>query len=104
MMNFQFINDENICTISFDGKITRNNMNVLNEQIRESIEEKGVNHVLFDLSNVYFIDSSGLSIIILAYKMLNEINGCLTLLSPQPCIRKILQITRLDQKVSIRDQ
>ncbi|WP_309735318.1 STAS domain-containing protein [Chamaesiphon sp. OTE_75_metabat_556] len=57
----------------------------------------GHNLVLLDMSDVNFIDSSGLSALIIALKMLRSAGGDLYLCSIAAPVRDLLNITRMDR-------
>ncbi len=61
----------------------------------------GASVVTLDLSDLAFIDSTGLSVLITALKRLRQQGGDLTLRSPTPGTRKVLEITGLTQVFSI---
>lgn len=53
--------------------------------------------LLLDLSEVTYIDSSGLGEILKLYLELKNINRKLILVAPQPAIRKVLRSSKLDR-------
>ncbi len=55
-----------------------------------------------DLSEVDYMDSSGLGVLIDALRKIRELGGSLELASPQAAVLKVLKITRLDQLFTIR--
>lgn len=52
-------------------------------------------HLLLDLSEVKFIDSSGVGVLIRSQKQLNESEKKLILIAPSPCVRDALSLMRL---------
>ena len=61
----------------------------------------GAGVVTLDLSDLAFIDSTGLSVLITALKHLRQQGGDLALRSPTPGTRKVLEITGLTEVFSI---
>jgi anti-sigma B factor antagonist len=53
--------------------------------------------VVVDLSAVSFLDSSGISALIRARRRVGEVGGTLRLRNPQPKVRRVLQITGVEQ-------
>lgn len=53
-------------------------------------------HVVIDLSNVEFCDSTGMNVLLAALKRARERGGSLSLAGPQSPVRRILEITGLD--------
>ncbi|WP_394815857.1 anti-sigma factor antagonist [Streptomyces gibsoniae] len=50
-------------------------------------------HLLLDLSAVPFMDSSGINIILKAYKETRQIGGSVGLIDPAPAVQRILDLT-----------
>ncbi|MCC6129309.1 MAG: STAS domain-containing protein [Acidobacteria bacterium] len=63
----------------------------------KAILEGGRNRILVDLSQVTFMDSSGLSILVTALKAARAQGGDVLLLSPAPIVRTLVRLTRLDR-------
>ncbi len=61
----------------------------------------GASVVTLDLSDLAFIDSTGLSVLITGLKQLRQQGGDLALRSPTPGTRKVLEITGLTEVFSI---
>jgi anti-sigma B factor antagonist len=78
-------------------------------QLREPLHDAikgGSGSVMVDLTKCGFIDSTGLGVIVEAWKMLQERNGSeagLSICCPEPEVRRLLQLTGLDQAIAIRD-
>jgi anti-sigma B factor antagonist len=62
---------------------------------------EGVTLVTLDLANLSFIDSTGLSVLITALKRIRQQGGDITLRSPTPGTRKVLEITGLTEVFAI---
>ena len=61
----------------------------------------GATMVVVDLSDLAFIDSTGLSVLIAGLKRLRQQGGDMALRSPTPSTRKVLEITGLTEVFSI---
>ena len=62
-----------------------------------SCVDQGSIHLLLDLGDVEFVDSTGLSAIISALKAATSLGGEVVLLRPTATVRSILELTRLHQ-------
>ena len=60
-------------------------------------------HVVLDLSAATFLDSMALGVMLAAQKCLVAANGRLDLVVPTPEIRRIFEITMLDQVFDLHD-
>jgi anti-sigma B factor antagonist len=61
------------------------------------IYESGAKQVIVDLSKVEYIDSSALGVIIGGLKRMREVGGNMSLICPNPRVRRVFEITGLDK-------
>jgi anti-sigma B factor antagonist len=59
--------------------------------------------VVVDLSEVDFVDSTGLSALVVAYRQAQEVGSSLLVAGAQPSVRRVLEITQLDVLLEHRD-
>jgi anti-sigma B factor antagonist len=71
----------------------------------ETVAEAGslASHVIIDLADVTFVDSSGLGGLIVARKSAQQGGGSLSLVSPPPMVRRLLGSTQLHDIFTIYD-
>ena len=65
------------------------------------LSSDGATMVTVDLSELAFVDSTGLSVLITGLKQLRQQGGEMTLRSPTPGTRRVLEITGLTEVFSI---
>jgi anti-sigma B factor antagonist len=82
------------------GEIDAYTAPMLREQLRE-LAAKGAVHLIADLSQVSFLDSTGLGVLVGALKRLREAGGSLTLMIIAPRILRLFQITGLTKVFAI---
>lgn len=75
---------------------------ILGDVIRD-LANKGQTKILLNLKDVRYIDSSGLGDLVRSVTSLRRQGGDLKLLSPAPMVLEVLQITRLDKILDIKD-
>ncbi|CAL9343127.1 hypothetical protein SUDANB58_00308 [Streptomyces sp. enrichment culture] len=61
----------------------------------------GRRHFLLDLSEVPFMDSSGMNIILRVYQEVREIPGSVHIISPTPAVQRILDLTGVSITVPV---
>jgi anti-sigma B factor antagonist len=83
------------------GEVDAYTAPMLREQIRE-LTAKGAVHLIADLSQVDFLDSTGLGALIGGLKRLREAGGSLTLVIVAPRILRLFQITGLTKVLAIQ--
>ena len=74
---------------------------MLREQIRE-LAAKGAVHLITDLAQVDFLDSTGLGALVGGVKRLREADGSLCLVITTPRILRIFEITGLTKALAIQ--
>lgn len=75
-------------------------------QLRQAIDEvvrAGAIDVVLDLRQVTFMDSSGRSVVVGRLKMLRRVDGRLSVVGADAKIRRIFEVTGLDQVVPLYD-
>jgi anti-sigma B factor antagonist len=65
------------------------------------IIDAGQGKLILDLAGVGFMDSSGLSVLVSAYKAVRSKGGDMVLLSPTPTVQALIELTRLHQVFEI---
>ena len=91
---------ERITVIEVTGRVDTYRVSELRAQLQEAMKVKP-SYLVVDMSEVEFIDSSGLAALVYGMKSCREDGGNLCLCNPQRSIRMILELTRLDTAFDI---
>jgi anti-sigma B factor antagonist len=84
-----------VAVVDFSGKITLGEgSSILRRTVRDLVEQ-GHRKILLNLSDVDYIDSSGIGELVTAFTMVRNVKGELKLLQLTKRVHDILQITRL---------
>jgi anti-sigma B factor antagonist len=97
--------DGGIHVFAIAGELDQATAPRLREPLRDAIEG-GTSAVMIDMTSCGFIDSTGLGVIVEAWKTLQERDGeraGLSICCPEPEVRRLLELTGLDQAIAIRD-
>ncbi|QSP93973.1 STAS domain-containing protein [Marinobacter salinisoli] len=73
-------------------------------EVRKQLENRiksGAHHLILNLEDVLFMDSSGLAVMVSAYKKTQPISGSIVLAGPAPSVRALLELTRLHEMFEI---
>lgn len=87
-------NDADGCVVTLVGELDPHTSPLLEQEIDEGLGS-GVTRLVLDMANLRFIDSSGLRVIIKAYKELEKREGELVLRSPNQTALRLFEITDL---------
>jgi anti-sigma B factor antagonist len=94
-MNRKQLNDTT-CLLKINGEVDVYTSPQLKQEIVH-LAEAGVKHLIINLSQVEYLDSTGLGVLIGGLKRLRESEGKLTLVGPGMRILRIFEITGLDK-------
>ena len=81
--------------LQLEGELDHHNAKELKEEIEQAFAPRDWRHIIFDLSTVSFMDSSGIGMIIGRYKNANERGGTVAIAGMSPELSRIYQISGL---------
>jgi anti-sigma B factor antagonist len=86
--------------VQMPEKLTVQNASSIAKSLTDLVDS-GKSRLVLDLSALGFADSSGLAVLVTVYKSAKKNGGRVVLLSPQPNIRSLLELTRLQNVLEI---
>jgi anti-anti-sigma factor len=87
--------------VTLAGEVDVSTVGELYERLA-ALQREGVQHVALNMSEVTFVDSSGLSLLVSLHKRMESKEGGLIIFSPSAELRRLLQITGLGNYLNIR--
>lgn len=94
---------DNVAIINFEGEFTIHEVKKVRELMKE-IEELEIFNVIFNLSQVKYIDSSAIGLLVTVLKNVKKNNGWLKLYSPTDEIKRTLKLVNLVSFFEITDK
>lgn len=85
------------------GEFALGNSNEMKETVKQYLEHNHTYRLIVDLSQVDFIDSSGLGVLISWFKMTNQQQGNVIYVHPTSYVAKIIGFAKLDKIFLIVD-
>ncbi len=92
--------DSDIIFLKLNGSLVASTLEQLKSQIQKLVDKKYVN-IVFDMSRVEFVDSSGLGLCISTARDLAGISGKLVCYGLNENVQKLFKMTRADQKIVV---
>lgn len=86
--------------IRLTGHIDESAADALNTEL-DDILEGGSERIIFEVSDVKFMGSSGLGQIMRAYRELRDTDGYVRVVNPQPLIADLFELTKLNTIITI---
>lgn len=99
-MNHSIKVDGNHVTTFLTGKVYSQDASLFRDELLEQID-KGVTAVTIDLSELTYIDSTGLGVLITINKRIKEKNGKIVITGAQGMVEQLLKRTRLDRVLTM---
>ena len=100
-MSVKIINEDNKVIALLSGEIDHHNAKSLRQDIDFSLRENQTEELIMDFSEVGFMDSSGIGLVMGRYKLMQEIGGNLVVRNPPPHIKKVMRLSGIDRLASI---
>ncbi len=94
---------DGILTIAVSGEIDHHNARTIRSQIDESLYYYRSKNVQLDLSDVTFMDSSGLGLILGRFTLARELGGELKIVDPSENVSKILELAGTGRLIQIEN-
>ncbi len=102
--SFEITRREGEWEIILRGEIDHHNALRLRSELDELIARDHPSLVILDLSDIEFMDSSGLGLIMGRYALLQKTGGTLRLRNPNERILKIFQLANLGRMIAIEEK
>lgn len=86
--------------VAVEGELDLFTAPFLRDEVRDAIKQDS-NRLVLDLGGLSFMDSSGLSVLIEAWRLATGEGGGVSLAAPQPPVARILRTTGLDRRIKV---
>jgi anti-sigma B factor antagonist len=93
-------NVEGIDIVALAGRLVMTDAPEVRRKLLATVEQ-GNGKLILDLAEVGFMDSSGLSVLVSAFKAARAKDGDVVLLHLSPTVRSLIELTRLQQIFAI---
>ncbi len=101
-MEYKTRQEGNVTVIELSGEIDVSCAPQLKDLLQGLIDD-GKTQLLVDLTEVPFMDSSGLGLFVNAFKRIQQTGGAIKFANPQEALRKVFSLTQTDKVFSIFD-
>ncbi len=93
LLNYQAMDNKLI--VKLDGELDHHVAENIRIELDEMIEKKRTKHLIFDLANLQFMDSSGIGVIMGRYKNISKMGGKVAIIEVPEKIDKIFTLSGL---------
>lgn len=103
-MNIRSAFEDGRLTIYFEGELDHHAAREVTRQLEERIDATCPRETVLDLKKLTFMDSSGIALVIKAYRRMNQLGGKLTIVNIGPQPRRVLRAAGVERYVRIAVQ
>ncbi len=79
--------------VSLSGELDHHSAKEVKDMVEEVIKNHGVLNLIFDFSNLTFMDSSGIGIVVGRYKLISAMGGKVAIVSKNRIINRLLTMS-----------
>lgn len=91
---------DDACVVRISGQMREMGADALREELDEILQQ-GHYKLIFDLSNVSFISSTGLGQMMRAFRTASNNDGYVRIVNPQPLVEEVFRFTKLHTLIGI---
>ncbi len=100
-MKCEFHTDADKLIALLSGEIDHHQVAPVRESIDEKISTDNPKELVLDFTDISFMDSSGIGLIMGRYKKMRELGGCITIKNPSPNTYRVLKLAGMDRLAKI---
>jgi len=95
MLEKTFLVKGNILLVRLKGELDHHEANELKKIWQLEIEEHRIQHVVLNLQDLDFMDSSGLGVILGRYKEIKQVDGEMVICAISPTVKRLFEMSGL---------
>jgi len=84
--------ENNVLIVYLDGELDHHSTEEVREDIDNAIDSKNIHNLIFELSDMKFMDSSGIGVVIGRYKKIDKLGGKVGVVNSNPHVDRIFQM------------
>lgn len=92
-----------VLCIRLEGELDHHTAEQLRNQVTTVIEEKDIKHIILNLGQLQFMDSSGLGVILGRYKQISNIGGEMVVCAISPDVKRLFEMSGLFKIIRMED-
>jgi anti-anti-sigma factor len=94
---------EGVLVVNVSGEVDLSTARQLEDALTQAVAARKHHTLVVDLTHLGFMDSTGLHLLARTHSAMKAAGGQLTVVSPSPVVRKLLEIVNLDRFITVVD-
>ncbi|WP_067836680.1 anti-sigma F factor antagonist [Amphibacillus sediminis] len=91
----QFTMKENVLLVRLSGELDHHEANDLKVLWQTQLQQKRAHHIILNLEELTFMDSSGLGVILGRYKEIQQVGGEMVICAISPTVKRLFDLSGL---------
>ena len=96
--------EDHVVRLAVEGEVDTSTSAQLLDSVLSAAVAHDQHHIVIDLRDVGFIDSSGLDAIVQANRRVRDLNAHLVICNPSRTLRRMFEVTGLDDVLDVRPE
>lgn len=94
-LNIELEVKKEVLCIRLSGELDHHTADELRNRTMDAIENEGIRHIVLNLEQLSFMDSSGLGVILGRYKQIKQLDGEMVVCAISPPIQRLFDMSGL---------
>ncbi|AKM19538.1 anti-sigma F factor antagonist [Geobacillus stearothermophilus] len=86
---------QDVLIVRLSGELDHHTAEELREQVTDVLENRGIRHIVLNLRQLTFMDSSGLGVILGRYKQIKNVGGQMVVCAVSPTVKRLFDMSGL---------
>ncbi len=92
-----------VLVVSLSGELDHHTAKKVKDMAEEVIKNKGVTNLVFDFTNLTFMDSSGIGVVVGRYKLVSSLGGHVAIVNNSSAIDRLLTMSGIKKIIAVAD-
>lgn len=94
---------ENVLIVRLSGELDHHEAGILREKWQSKLTNGNILHVILNLEEVTFMDSSGIGVLLGRYKEITQLGGELVVCSIHPSLKRLFEMSGLFKIIRLEE-
>ena len=92
-----------VLVVSLSGELDHHTAKKVKDLAEEVIKNKGITNLVFDFTNLTFMDSSGIGVVVGRYKLVSSLGGHVAIVNNSATIDRLLTMSGIKKIIAVAD-
>ncbi|MCZ0701812.1 stage II sporulation protein AA (anti-sigma F factor antagonist) [Natronobacillus azotifigens] len=102
-LSTEFTMKENVLLVRLAGELDHHEAELLKEKWQKKIKDMSAEHIILNLEQLHFMDSSGLGVILGRYKEMKQQGGEMVVCSISPTVKRLFDLSGLFKIIRLEE-